>query len=220
MNEATIPSRPRGRPRTFDRDAALECAMLLFWSRGYEATSVSALTEAMGMTPPSLYGAFGDKKHLFLEAVDRYVAGYGQYAQRAFATGRTAESTVQRLLMGAVDMFSDPSHPRGCMVVLAATNCTAESSDVLQALADRRRLAERAIRDRIAAGRAAGELQRGADIDALAGMVVATLYGLSLKARDGASRSNMRKIVTQVLRSWPRASNTKSKSSTRASVTR
>lgn len=220
MNKATAPSRPRGRPRAFDRDAALECAMRLFWSRGYEATSVSDLTEAMGITPPSLYSAFGDKKQLFLEAVDHYAAGPGQFAQRALSEEPTAERAVRRLLMDSVDSFCDPSRPKGCMVVLAATNCTAESDDVLRALVVRRQMGERALRDRIAIGRAAGELQPGADIDALTGLVIATLYGLSIKARDGASRSNMRKIVTQMMRAWPRAEIPQMASGARTTVMR
>ena len=96
MNKAELPSRPRGRPRAFDRDDALDRAMHLFWRRGYEATSVSDLTESMGITPPSLYAAFGDKKRLFLEAVDRYQAGPGSFARaRALrrADGGTRDAT-------------------------------------------------------------------------------------------------------------------------------
>jgi AcrR family transcriptional regulator len=177
--------------------------MYLFWSRGYDATSVSELTEAMGITPPSLYAAFGDKKRLFLEAVDRYQAGPGSFAQRALDEP-TAERAMRRLLMDTIASFCDPKHPKGCMVVLAATNCTVESSDVLDALTDRRRAAERVIRDRIAAGLAASELSAGTDVDALAGMIVTTLYGLSIKARDGASRGSLRRIVEQTLHAWPR----------------
>ena len=83
MNRRISPVKLRGRPREFDRDEVLERAMNLFWSRGCEATSGSDLTQAMGITPPSLYGTFGDKKRLFLEAVDRYRAGPGAFAQRA-----------------------------------------------------------------------------------------------------------------------------------------
>jgi AcrR family transcriptional regulator len=203
MNKAVTPSRPRGRPRAFDRDDALDRAMLLFWSRGYEATSVSDLTESMGITPPSLYAAFGDKKRLFLEAVDRYQTGPGSFAQRAFSEEPTAERAIRRLLMDTIESFCDPEHPKGCMVVLAATNCTADSSDILDALAERRRAAERAIRDRLAAGQAAGELPAEADISALAGFMVTTLYGLSIKARDGASRATLRRIVEQAMLVWP-----------------
>ena len=203
MNKPITPARPRGRPRAFDRDAALDRAMRLFWNRGYEATSVSDLTEAMGITPPSLYAAFGDKKHLFLETVDRYQSGPGSFAQQALEEP-TAERAMRRLLMDTIESFCDPAHPKGCMVVLAATNCTVESSDVLAALAERRRAAERIIRDRIAAGLAAGELVAGTDADTLAGMIVTTLYGLSIKARDGASRASLRKVVEQTMLAWPR----------------
>jgi len=204
MNKLGEPARPRGRPRAFDREAALDRAMLLFWRRGYEATSVSDLTGEMGITPPSLYAAFGDKKRLFLEAVDRYQAGPGSFAQRALEEP-TAEAAMRRLLMDTVESFCNPKHPRGCMVVLSATNCTTESSDILDDLSERRRMAERMIRERIAAGGKAGELAANTDIDTLASLIVTTLYGLSIKARDGASRAALRKVVEQVMRMWPRA---------------
>jgi AcrR family transcriptional regulator len=176
--------------------------MLLFWSRGYEATSVNDLTEAMGITPPSLYSAFGDKKHLFLEAVDLYQTGPGGFARQALTEEPTAKRAIRRLLMDAIDSFCNPNQPKGCMVVLSATNCTVESSDILSALAERRRATERAIRDRIATGRTAGELSASTDIDALAGLVMVTLYGFAIKARDGASRASLRKVAEQTLRIW------------------
>ena len=151
-----------------------------------------------------LYSAFGDKKRLFLEAVDRYQAGPGAFAQRALAEEPTAERAIQSLFTGAIETFCDPKQPKGCMVVLSATNCAVESSDVLNELAERRRDMERAIRGRIAAGRAAGELPTDADIDALAGLVAVTLYGIAIKARDGASRTSLRTIVDQTMRAWPR----------------
>ncbi len=203
MNKAEQSSRPRGRPRAFDRNDALDRAMHLFWRRGYEATSVSDLTEAMGITPPSLYAAFGDKKRLFLEAVDRYQTGPGSFAQAALAEP-TAERAMRRLLIDTIDSFFEPNNPKGCMVVLAATNCTAESSDVLDELSARRRAVERVIRERIADGRAAGEFPADTDVDALAGLVVTTLFGLSIKARDGASRAALRKVADQVMSMWPR----------------
>ena len=177
--------------------------MHLFWRRGYEATSVSDLTEAMGITPPSLYAAFGDKKRLFLETVDRYQAGTGSFAQAALCDEPTAERAMRRLLMETIDSFFENNNPRGCMVVLAATNCTSDSSDILDELASRRRAAERVVRDRVAAGRDAGEFAADTDVDTLAGTIVTTLYGLSIKARDGASRASLRKVVEQVMSMWP-----------------
>jgi AcrR family transcriptional regulator len=204
MKNAVLPSRPRGRPRGFDRDEALERAMRLFWSRGYEATSVAELTDAMGINPPTLYAFFGDKKRLFLETAERYQAGPGGFAARALSEEPTAERAIRRLLMEAADRFSDPDTPKGCMMVAAATNCRAEADDIFSALAEERLGAEAAIRARIAAGRAAGELPPRTDVGALAGLVAATLFGLAVKARDGASRAPLRKIATQAMRAWPR----------------
>jgi AcrR family transcriptional regulator len=197
------PAKSRGRPRGFDRDEALDSAMRLFWCKGFEAASISDLTKAMGITPPALYSAYGDKKSLFLEAVGRYEQGAGCFAQKALTEEPTAESAVRHLLHGAVNSFTEPGVPRGCLVVLGAINCTDEFGDIYEALAARRRNAEEAVRARIAAGGAAGELSDDADIDALAGMITATLYGLAIKAKDGVPRAQLHKIVDQAMQMWP-----------------
>jgi len=194
--------RPRGRPRGFDRDKALESALRLFWTRGFEATSISELTEAMGINPPALYAAFGDKKHLFLQAVARYEEEAGCFAQKAFEEP-TAKGAMSRLLHGAVEAFTKRGAPRGCLVVLGATNCAAESAEIYDALAARRRKAEKAVRARIAAGQAAGELDPDQDVEALAGTITATLFGLAIKAKDGLPPSQLHRIVDQTMRTWP-----------------
>jgi TetR/AcrR family transcriptional regulator, copper-responsive repressor len=193
----------RGRPREFDRGAALDRAMRLFWANGFEATSINDLTETMGITPPSLYAAFGDKKRLFLESVDLYQSGPGGFAQKALTEEPTAKRAVYRLLMDGITSFSDPSQPAGCMVVLAATNCTSEAKDVLVELAARRKAGETAIRNRLAKGQMDGDVPENADIEVLAGLVVTTLNGLSIKARDGAEKSQLVAIVEQMLLAWP-----------------
>jgi AcrR family transcriptional regulator len=208
MNTEITPPKTRGRPREFDRDEALERAMLLFWSHGYEATPISALTQAMGITPPALYSAFGDKKRLFLEAVGRYQQGMGRLARKALTEEATAQAAIRSLLLGAIKTFADPTKPKGCLVVLGATNCTSESADIVQALAEQRRAAENFVRARIAAGQKAGELSDSADVDALSGMVTATVYGLAIKAQDGAPAARLRAIVEQLMKMWPRSETT------------
>ena len=203
MVETETSLRPRGRPRSFDRGEALDVAMRLFWSRGYEATSISDLTAAMRIAPPALYGAFGDKKRLFLEALQRYEDVEGCFAQKALTQEPTAERAMRRLLLDAVKFFTEPDNPKGCMMVSSATNCTSQSDDIYEAVAQRRRAAERGVRARIAAGRDAGELSDDADVDVLAGVVMATLYGLAMKARDGASRAMLRKLVERAMMMWP-----------------
>ena len=203
-NNVTASPKQRGRPRGFDRDEALESAIRLFWSRGYEATSISDLTQAMDITPPSLYAAFGDKKRLFLEAVERYEQETGCFARRALTSEPTAELAIRRLLLDAAKSFTDPKNPKGCLIALGATNCAIESTDIFEALAERRRAAEKAVRARIAAGQKAGELADNADVDALTGIVTATRYGLAIKARDGVPRARLKRIVEQLMMTWPR----------------
>jgi AcrR family transcriptional regulator len=203
MKRVTAPARPRGRPRGFDRDGALDSALRLFWSRGFEPTSISDLTKAMRITPPALYSAYGDKKSLFLEAVERYEQSVGCFAEQALTEEPTAERAIRHLLHGAVEAFARSAGPRGCLVVLGGINCTTESGDIYQALVVRRRNAEKAVHARILAGKTAGELADDADLDGLTGMVTATLYGLAIKAKDGVPRAQLHKIVDQMMRMWP-----------------
>src|SRR6202040_4138296 len=100
--------------------------------------------------------------------------------------------------------FTDPKNPKGCLIALGATNCAIESTDVFEALAERRRIAEKAVRARIVAGQKAGELADNADVDALTGIVTATRYGLAIQARDGAPRARLQRIVEQLMMMWPR----------------
>jgi AcrR family transcriptional regulator len=158
----------------------------------------------MGVAPPSLYGAYGDKKRLFLEAVERYEQTIGCFARKAFSEEATAEGAVRRLLLDAVKAFAGPKNPKGCLVVLGATNCSAESAEVGEALAERRRGAEAVVRARLLAGQAAGEFAEHTDVDALAALVTATLFGLAIKARDGASRARLSQVVEQLMAMWPR----------------
>ncbi|SES37223.1 transcriptional regulator, TetR family [Streptomyces sp. yr375] len=195
-------SRPRGRPRSFDRAAALEKAMLAFWEHGYEATSVSDLTRIMGIGAPSLYAAFGDKQSLFEEAVRVYGETYGSFAGRALAEEPTARAAVERLLREAAAEFTDPAHPYGCLVIHAATNCT--TPDVEDALRRQRNATLATVESRIAAGAAAGELPRGADPGALARVLGAVFQGMSQQARDGASREQLEAVAEIALSLWPR----------------
>lgn len=196
--------RKRGRPRSFDREAALRLAMRAFWQRGYEATSISQLAESMGVHAPSLYAAFGDKEALFRSAVELYGENEGSIARRALADGRTAREAVEMMLRESVERFTNPEFPRGCMVVLAATNTTEPNDSIQLYLSTMRHEAERALRDRIAEAIAAGEIRADADPALLAAYYYSVLYGLSIQARDGGTRAQLDAIVDLALESWPR----------------
>ncbi|MFG2717606.1 TetR/AcrR family transcriptional regulator [Streptomyces sp. NPDC048416] len=194
-------TKQRGRPRSFDRDRALEQATMEFWRRGYEATSVADLTRAMGIGAPSLYAAFGDKRALFEEVVRAYGATYASFGARALAEEPTARAGVARLLREAAAEFTDPAHPYGCLVTSAAANCATEA--VSDGLRERRADNLAAMERRIAEDIAAGRLLEGADAGALARFIGAVLQGMSQQARDGATRAELEAVADLALRAWP-----------------
>jgi AcrR family transcriptional regulator len=200
--QAVPPSKPRGRPRSFDRATALEKAILAFWEHGYEATSVSDLTRVMGIGAPSLYAAFGDKQALFEEVVREYGTRYGSFGDRALAEEPTARAAVERMLREAAVEYTAPGRPHGCLVVHAATNCT--SPEVEESLRQRRNANIAAFESRIRAGVAAGELPAHTDAAALARHTGAMIQGMSQQARDGASREELEALVEIAMTIWPR----------------
>src|SRR3989454_12434189 len=113
---------PVGRPRSFDIDKALDRALQVFWHKGYEGTTLSDLTQAMGINRPSLYAAFGNKETLFRKALDRYADGPAAYVRQALEEP-SARAVVEALLRGAVDMLSCPRNPHGCLMVQGALSC-------------------------------------------------------------------------------------------------
>ena len=199
------PRKPRGRPLSFDRDAALETAMHVFWERGYEAASIADLTSAMGITPPSLYTAFGDKEQLFLEAIERYALGYGSAGARALDEEPSARGAIERWLTEAANELTQPCHPKGCMVVMAATNCSAAAERVQDALLLRRTEAIANVGRRIQGGIDNGELPPDTDAKDLANFYATIYQGMSMQAKDGATHESLMATVRTAMRSWPRA---------------
>ncbi|MFI6879567.1 TetR/AcrR family transcriptional regulator [Streptomyces sp. NPDC050400] len=194
-------TKQRGRPRSFDRETALEKAMRAFWENGYEATSVSDLTREMGIGAPSLYAAFGDKRSLFEEVVRVYGVTHGSGPGRALTEEPTARGAIARLLREAADEFTAPGHPHGCLVIHAATNCT--TPEVEQALRDQRGASLAAIEDRLRQGVDAGELPPGTDAAALSRFVGAVFQGMSQQSRDGASRAELEAVADLAMTVWP-----------------
>jgi AcrR family transcriptional regulator len=195
-------ARQRGRPRSFDRETALEKAVLAFWEHGYETTSVSDLTRVMGIGTPSLYAAFGDKRSLFEEVVTLYDDRYGSFGDRALAEEPTARAAFHRMLREAADVYTAPGHPHGCLVIHAATNCA--TPEVGESLRVRRNANIAAFESRIRAGVAAGELPADTDACALARYASAIIQGMSQQARDGASREELEALADTAMAIWPR----------------
>ena len=186
----------------FDREAALHRAMLLFWRHGYEATSVNDLTRAMGITPPSLYAAFGDKKQLFLEAVRRYLSG-SVTSESIIDMAPTAREAAAGLLQASAIGFTGETTPAGCLLASSAISCSPAAADVQKALAEIRINIEKRLRSKIARDRTLDKLRRTFDAEALAGHIMAVIQGMSTLARDGATRKKLSSVASAAILAWP-----------------
>ncbi|MGW5653315.1 TetR/AcrR family transcriptional regulator [Streptomyces humi] len=193
----------RGRPRSFDREVALVQATLLFWQHGYEGTSVADLTAAMGVSPPSLYAAFGDKRALFTEVVDRYGSTFGAFMGNALAEESDARTGFARMLDEAAVSYTDPTHPAGCLVISAATNYSPATADVERDLRTRRAANIGSFEERLNEAKALGSLPAGTDTRALAVYFAAVVQGLSQQARDGATTEELRRVAAYAMAVWP-----------------
>jgi AcrR family transcriptional regulator len=191
-----------GRPRSFDADAALDRALALFWRHGYEGTSLSDLTEAMGIGRPSLYAAFGDKEALFRRALDRYADGPAAFARVALEEP-TARAVVERLLRDAAEALTDPCFPPGCLAVQGGLTCGAGSEAIRQELARRRADNEAALRARLERAAAEGDLWPDVDPADLARYVATVFQGMAVQAAGGATRDELRRVAERALAAWP-----------------
>lgn len=191
-----------GRPRAFDTEKALDQALSVFREKGYEGASLADLTAAMGINPPSLYAAFGNKEALFGKALDRYAEKQAGFYRDALVRP-TAREAVEALLAGAVEMATDAKSPRGCLLVSGALACGEEADGVRAELARRRNDGERMLRRRLEQARAEGDLPAGADPADLARYVTTVLQGLAVQAAGGAKRSDLRRVADVALGAWP-----------------
>jgi AcrR family transcriptional regulator len=193
---------PVGRPRAFDIDTALDRALQVFWSKGYEGTSLSDLTKAMGINRPSLYAAFGNKENLFRKALDRYAEGPAAYMRTALDES-TAHAVVERLLRGVVDLLTDPCTPQGCLAVQGALACGDAADAIRQELIARRVAGEAALCQRLERAIADGDLPADANPADLARYVTTVSQGMAVQAAGGASREELQRVVEMALRAWP-----------------
>ncbi|MBL1079536.1 TetR/AcrR family transcriptional regulator [Nocardia sp. 2] len=191
----------RGRPRKFDRDAALDKALRLFWRQGYEATSISDLTGELGIGAPSLYAAFGDKQKLFNEAIQSYGLHYGGFAFRALTEEPTARAAAARTLREAATEYTLPGRPAGCMVISAGLNTT--NHDIADMLEGMRNNNVAAFEQKITADIEAGVLPESTNARALARHIAVVMQGMSQSAQDGASLEELRYVADLAMRAWP-----------------
>jgi AcrR family transcriptional regulator len=190
-----------GRPRAFEAEKALDSAMQVFWRKGYLGTSLSDLTDAMGINRPSLYGAFGSKKSLFRKALDRYSKGPSVYFYEALREP-TARALVERVFHGVVDLLTDPHTPTTCMWVHGALSCG--DDPLRKEFAAQRAAGFEELRARFRRAVAEGDLPINADVDALASFVQTVVFGLTVQASTGATRKDLLCVVAAALQAWPK----------------
>jgi len=194
---------PRGRPRAFDLDTALERAMHVFWAKGYEGAALSDLTRAMRINRPSLYAAFGNKEQLFRKVLDRYASGPLAYFGKALEAPN-ARDVIEQILFGAAKMASDPRLPAGCLMVQGALACGDSAGSVQKETAARRAASEIALRRRLQRAKREGDLPRNADPTELGRYVMTVLQGMEVQGANGATRVQLRRVARVALRAWPK----------------
>ena len=193
----------RGRPRTFDPDVALRQALDVFWERGYEGTSLNDLAQAMGIKSASIYACFGSKESLFRQVMGLYGATAGEPPRRALREGPTAREAIHAMLQATADQITHPEHPHYCMLILAAPTGATENHAVREFLAAGRQGQYAEIKDRLSRGVTDGDLLAPpVGLDAMARYYATVVQGLSIQARDGATRAELETVITCAMAAW------------------
>src|SRR5688572_2041236 len=192
----------RGRPREFCVDEALAKALRVFWSKGYEGASLTDLTEAMGITRPSLYAAFGNKESLFRKALDLYEREKLAYVGQALAQP-TARAVAETMLRGAVDNVMSCDEPHGCLRVIASVTCGPEAESIRAEVMERGKVVHQEIINRFERAKAEGDLPAHVDVVGLTDLLKALFQGISIQAGSGATREELDRLVDTGLMMWP-----------------
>ncbi len=193
-----------GRPRGFDRTAALDAAMGLFWEHGYEPTSLNLLKDAMGgISPTSFYAAFGSKEALFREVVERYRATHGGVTDILRDETLPPREVIETCLRRSAAMQTDASHPIGCLIVQGATNCGPENRFAAEILASERQANLAAMVGQIQRAALSGQVPPDTDSRAVAMMFNTFLLGIATSARDGATHEELEAAIGVAMASWP-----------------
>lgn len=176
--------------------------MEVFWARGYAGASIAELTQAMGINPPSLYGAFGSKEDLFKEAVGLFLATDDACTPKLLSGDLTARESIRAMLMAAARSCVQANKPTGCLIVLGATNGGPDASAAQQHLKECREQMTERIRNRLERGVVEGELPASLDLGRVAAYFITVFNGLSISARDGASLDTLLAVVSSAMAGW------------------
>jgi AcrR family transcriptional regulator len=176
--------------------------MELFWAKGYDGTSLSDLTAAMGINSPSVYAAFGSKEALFREAVNLYLTTEGGRIWAGMEEAPRAREAIERMLRASAEDFTRARKPRGCLIVLGALNSDEANEAVCRELQHQRAQNVELLRRRLERGVAEGELPSELDTQAIATFYATVQHGMSIQARDGVSRKVLLAVADCAMAAW------------------
>jgi AcrR family transcriptional regulator len=192
-----------GRPTRLNREEAVHSAMLLFWERGYEGTTLEALLEAMGgIKPPSFYNAFGSKEALFREAADYYNCTFGSSGSEALEAAPTVRQGIAEMLRFSAETFTRPGHPSGCLLMSATAHCAPANGSAEAYVAEFRHQLPKTITARLSRAVAEGDLNADADVSLIAAYYAVVVHGLAQRASDGENRETLRKVAEHAMDAW------------------
>lgn len=200
--ETDAPLVLKGRPREFCTAEALAAALRVFWSKGYEGATLTDLTEAMGITRPSLYAAFGNKEALFRKALDLYETEKLDYVGLSLAEP-TARAVAEHFLRGALENQTRKSEPHGCLGVISSMACGEEAESIRDEVLARGASVRRKLVERMERARDEGDLPGHLDPDGVTSYLYAILQGMAVQAGAGASREELEGLVETALLIWP-----------------
>lgn len=201
--ENVNPTKIRGRPRQFDKELALDDALKLFMEKGYEATSVTDITKALGINRPSVYAAFGNKEQLFSQVLARYNLGPAAYLKQALSE-KTSRLVVRKMLMQSVELLtSAPEMQRGCLAIQSSISSELASVGIQQKIVEALHESELNIQNRFNTAITECDLPIDADAWLLTKYVTTIHKGLSIQAANGACKEELAGVVDIVLKSWP-----------------
>jgi TetR/AcrR family transcriptional regulator, copper-responsive repressor len=192
--------RPRGRPRAYEPNAALRSAALAFWKHGYAGTSLEDIAAATGMNRPSLHAAFGDKREIYLLALNDYWQRKLATVRKAFERGGSLAEMLTRVYDAVLSLyFSGEDRLLGCFMLGTAITEAPGDAEIRQLLEQSFDTLDADFEARFKRAHAAGELKQGTDPTALALLASATMHTMALRARSGSSRGELRHLARKAL---------------------
>lgn len=204
MTTKIATKRTGGRPRSFDRNAALKNALDVFWRHGYEGASIACLTSAMGINPPSLYAAFGSKEKLYRETLDYYIINVSHELRASLMQAGSTYEVVRQTLLASARLCTRKGCPLGCMLATGLLRGGEEMQDIIRETSARRAAAQQALAQRLAHASTCGEIASDTDVGNLAAYYASVMQGMSVQALDGATYEQLEKIVELAMNVWPR----------------